>query len=263
MVERTVDLWEHLPSFLKKFRELDKLLEAEKPEFQLLVHNGLKLLNNLFILTADEDGLERFEKILKIYPSADDTVETRRKTVMVQWYTKDVYTLKTLRNRIEMLQGNDNVQIVWDDEDNFLLHITTRLDYKGQVDTLAWILECMLPAEVAYDSFNRIEFEDSVTLFYGVGLVGTGYFFLTNDFNETVSSVLPTYVGAGMVETGTVFGTNDFNETVDSNMVLYLASGIVGTGYLFLTDDLNENVEIRGNAFVGMANTTTEFITTH
>ena len=66
-----------------------------------------------------------------------------------------------------------------------------------------------------------------------------------------------------MSGTGTLFGTNDFNETVNADMALYYASGIIGTGIFFLTDNFNESVEISGNAFVGMANGYTEFISTH
>lgn len=230
MVERTVDLWEHLPSFLKQFKELDKLLEAERPEFQLLVRNEIDLLNNLFILTATNEGLKRFEKILNIYPSPDDSIETRRNNVMVKWYSKDIYTMKTLKNRLDMLQGNDNVQLEWDETDNFLLHVVTRLDFKGQVDTLASILESMLPANVAYQSVNYIEFNETFNLFYGVGMTGTGTLFLTDDFNETVTDDLTLYYASGIVGTGYLFLTDNFNENVNGVLSLKIASGVSVSG---------------------------------
>ena len=242
MVERTVDLWQYLPGFLKKFREMDKLLSAEEPEFQALVHGQLEMMNNMFILTATDVGLKKFEKILHLYPNPDDTIESRRNNVMVHWYSKDVYTLKTLFNRLSMLQGNDNIQIDWDEDDIYLLHIITRLELKGQVDTLAQIIEMMLPANIAYESVNRIEFSETFNLFYGVGLVGAGTVFLTDDFNQVFRNPIPHYIGAGLIGTGTLFGTNDFNETVGTDMTLYYASGIVGTGIFFLTDNFNENV---------------------
>lgn len=242
MVERTVDLWKYLPGFLKKFREMDKLLLAEEPEFQELVHGQLEMMDNMFILTATDTGLKKFENILHLYPNPDDTIESRRNNVMVHWYSKDVYTLKTLMNRLSMLQGNDNIQIDWDETDNFLLHIITRLELKGQVDTLAQIIEMMLPANIAYNSVNRIEFNETFTIFYGAGLVGAGTLFLTDDFNQVFNNFIPHYVGAGMIGTGTLFGTDDFNQTVETDMTLYYASGIVGTGIFFLTDNFNENV---------------------
>ena len=235
MTERTVDLWHYLPDILKEFRELNALFHAEEPQFQLLVHNQIGLLDNLFIDTATSEGLKRFEQILHLYPNPGDTIAVRRSNVMAAWFSDKKYTLKTLLNRLSTLQGNDNIQLEWDEDDNYLLHVITRLEIMGQVDRLYEILEEMLPADVAYESVNYIEFNETFNVFYGVGLVGTGTLFLTDDFNETVFD----------------------------DLTLYYATGIVGTGTLFLTDDFNESVEISGNAFVGMANGYTEFISTN
>ena len=261
--ERIVNLWQYLPEYLKEYRELDKLFEAEQPVFQALVHNQWDLLNNVFIETANDPGLKRYEKILKMYPNPGDSIETRRSNVMANWFSNKTYTLKTLLTMLQILQGNNNIQLTWDEDDSFYLHIITRLEQSGQVDRLYEILERVLPANIVYESLNRIEFNETFNVFYGVGLVGAGTFFLTNDFNQTVGALVPHYIGAGISEAGTLFGTNDFNETVNSDMALYYASGIVGTGIFFLTDNFNESVEISGNTFVGMANGYTEFISTH
>ena len=260
---RDINLIHYLPLFVQEYREIKHIMDAENPEFQLVADESEVLKNNQFITTCDENGIARFEKILGIYPNPGDSIEIRRKNIMVHWYTNDVYTLLTLKNRLSMLQGNDNIQLTWNEDDPFLLHVVTRLELKGQVDTLYQILESMLPANIAYDSDNYIEFNETFTIFYGAGLVGTGTLFLTDDFNETVGGALAHYIGSGMSISGSVFGTNDFNENVNADLSLYYASGIVGTGIFFLTDNFNESVEISGNTFVGMANGYTEFISTH
>lgn len=236
MVERTVDLWEHLPSFLKNFRELDKLLEAETPEFQLLVENELKLLNNLFILTADEEGLKRFEALLHLYPAEDDTLETRRNNVLTKWYTKDIYTMKTLRNRLEMLQGNSNIDLIWDDVDKLLLHVITRLESKGQVDTLVGILEGMLPMNIAYQSENRLEITENIDMSFAMGLSMTGTLFNTNDIVGVYPVDIPANVGARISITGTLFMTNDLIGTYGNNIPLNVGSGVTMTETHFITD---------------------------
>ncbi len=173
MTERTVDLWEHLPKFLKDFEELDELLKAEEPQFQLLVKNGIKLIDNIFILTADSNGLKHFENILHLVPAADDDVETRRKNVLSHWYITDIFNLQALKTRIALLQGDDDVQLVWDADDCYLLHITVRLDYKGQTNTLIGILEEMLPANIVYDITNNIEISGTIPNYVAVGMSGT------------------------------------------------------------------------------------------
>lgn len=207
MIERTVDLWQYLPEFLKQFRELDGLFEAERPQFQALEHNRQSLLDNLFIETATNEGLKRFESILGLTPSAGETLEVRRSNVLTNWFSNKVYTMKTLLTILQVLQGNNNVQLTWDSVDPFLLHVVTRLEKRGQVDKVYEILEKMLPMNVDYDSDNFIEVNQTIPLYTAVGLTGTFTLFLTNDFNE--------------------------------------------------------EVDISGNAFVGMANTYTEIISTN
>lgn len=193
--ERTVDLWQYLPDFLKQFRELNTLFEAERPQFQALVHNELSLLNNLFIDTATNEGLKRFEQILHLYPDPTDTLEIRRSNIMSAWFSDKTYTLKTLLNRLSTLQGNDNIQLEWDEDDAYLLHVTTRLEIKGQVDRLHEILEEMFPADIAYQSTNYIEATKEVGVYYAAGLSVTGTLFLTNDFTGTVEISGNAFVG--------------------------------------------------------------------
>lgn len=195
MTERTVDLWRYLPEYLKQFPELNKLFEAEKPEFQTLVYNLNRLLNNLFIDTATSGGLDRFEQILHLYPNPGDTVEIRRSNIMAAWFSDKMYTMKTLLNRLSVLQGNDNIQLVWDEDDNYLLHVYTRLEVQGQVDRLYEILEEMLPADIAYESTNYIEATKEVGVYYAAGLSVTGTLFLTNDFTGTVEISGNAFVG--------------------------------------------------------------------
>ena len=203
MTERTVDMWRYLPPFLKQFRELDKLIEAETPEFQALLHSQLQMLDDLFIETAHEEGLKKYEELLNIYPDPDDSIETRRQNVFAHWYSHDVYTLKVLRNRLVMLQGDDNIQLSWNEDDNFLLEVVTRLEKKGQIDNLIQILETMLPANVAYDSQNRLEINQEITFVFVMGLSFTGTLFNTNDIAETVEKEIPVNIASGISITGT------------------------------------------------------------
>ena len=209
MDEKTVNLWEYLPPFLKDFKEIEKLLSAENPEFQTLVHNQLKLFNNLFIDTAEDEGLKRFESILHLYPSPTDTLETRRNNVMAAWYSYDMYTLNTLIKRIVMLQGNTHYDVSWDDDDNYLLHLIVDLSQDGQIDYLYKMLEMMLPANINYTVENRIIMESTLTLYCGAGTIGCGTLFLTNDLVGTIRNNVPAYFSGEIIHTNTLYLTDE------------------------------------------------------
>lgn len=193
---RKVDLWYYLPPFLKEFLELREILGAEEPEFQELVKQYDDVLKDNFIITATERGIARFESTLGIRPDASASLETRRSAVLTKWWDATPYTLRTLKNRIALIQGNSNIQISFDKDNPYCIQIVTRLETAGQVDDLAYIIQTMLPANLEVDSANRLEGTVNVGLFYGMGTGMTETLFLTNDLNENVN--VPGNVLVGM-----------------------------------------------------------------
>lgn len=164
-----------------------EILGAEEPEFQELVKQIDDVMNDNFILTATARGIARFEEMLGIRPETGATLETRRSAVLTKWWDTTPYTIRTLKSRIALIQGNDNIQISFSEDDPYCIQIVTRLETAGQVDDLAYILKTMLPANLVVDSANRLEGTVGVGLFYGVGMGVSGTLFLTNDLNETVN----------------------------------------------------------------------------
>ena len=72
---REVDLISYLPPFIAEYKQVSRTLEAENPEFRIVWEAANRVLYNEFIATADEYGIGRYEKMLKIYPSKEDTLE--------------------------------------------------------------------------------------------------------------------------------------------------------------------------------------------
>ena len=94
---REVDLASYLPTYLREYnQETVAALQAENPEFRLVWEGADKVLYNEFILTADESGISRFEKILGILPLNEDTLESRRARVQSRWFNEIPYTMKAL-----------------------------------------------------------------------------------------------------------------------------------------------------------------------
>ena len=85
-----------LPEFLRDFRELREIITAEEPEFDMLVENLENTLNSMFIETATEMGLEKYEKLLNIKPISTN-IEERRASVMALWQLlhRDIRLLKS------------------------------------------------------------------------------------------------------------------------------------------------------------------------
>lgn len=144
---RKVNLWEYMPDYLKQFAEINQIYQAEQPEFQKLVENTDDTLGNMFIQTADHAGLSRFEKIVGIYPNKSLDLELRRSNMLIRWLDLIPYTMRTLKDKIRNIQGNDwfDVSLSGDYE----ITIKTRLDKRGQVASVEGLLKAILPCNLA------------------------------------------------------------------------------------------------------------------
>lgn len=198
---REVDLVSYLPPYLQQYnQETVAALEAENPEFRLIWEASDRVLYNEFIATADEYGISRFEKILNILPSKEDTLESRRTRVQSRWFTEIPYTLKALISKLIALCGDSNFEITKD----FLYYkigIETNLELFGQVEELKHIIETMLPCNMVVDSVNKIPCDADGVAFWGGGIVNAVSVTITNDFNEQFNISGTNSLGSGAVVT--------------------------------------------------------------
>jgi len=202
MADRAVNLWEYLPPFLKQFRELDMLLESEQIELQTLVDNVKKVSIEPFILTADEDGIKIYEKMMGLYPEEGEDLEARRLKIFSLWYDSTPYTIYNLRNLIISIQGNDNISIYLDSVIPYKLNIEINMEKAGMLSALDKILAKIIPANMNVNITNHIIGTTEGTAYFSNGLSITGSVFLTDDVNIDVSSSLEEKAAVGFGITG-------------------------------------------------------------
>ena len=165
---REVELVSYLPEFLAEFKEISAALEAENPEFTLMWNAADRTLHNEFIETADEYGISRFEKILNILPSKEDTLESRRARVQARWFNSVPCTLKAFITKLISICGKSNFSVT-KDYLNYNIKITVNLEMFGQIEELERIIETMIPCNITVNSANEIQCTAE-----GKSLVGSG-----------------------------------------------------------------------------------------
>lgn len=152
---RGVDLVSYLPPFMADFKEIAVTLEAENPEFVLAWKAADRVLKNEFIESADEYGISRFEKILNILPSTEDTLESRRAKVRTQWFNNASGTLKGLISKLTLLCGNSNF-IITKRYNEYRIEIITSLGMYGQVEELERVVNSIIPCNMIIVLKNEI-----------------------------------------------------------------------------------------------------------
>ena len=102
-----VNLIGYLPPVLQNVEEFKVIFGAEDEEIKNLYTALENLLKDQFVHEATENGIKRWERILKIIPSTADTLDMRRFEILNRLNIKIPYTITMLRNKIQALYGND------------------------------------------------------------------------------------------------------------------------------------------------------------
>ena len=248
---REVDLVSYLLPFMKTYKEPVAALEAENPEFYLVWTATNKVLRNRFISTADEYGITHFKKMLGIYPSAEDTLESRRSRVQSRWFNTMPYTMRTLLSKLQVLCGDTDFTLTHNFDVGYTLTLQTNLEKYGQVEELEAMLSSMLPENIVVESLNVIPWNVKGFLFFGGGMCAVNTFTITNDFRESSDIHGAAVVGGGTVHTDVFNVTQDFIEQYQAEGQAGIGGGIVHADIKQITDTVRENVTVQGNTGIG------------
>jgi len=195
---REVDLVSYLPPFLAEYEQTKATLEAENPEFVIMWNAADRVLRNEFIATADEYGILRFERILKIYPSKKDTLESRRARVQARWFRFLPYTEKMLLKRLISLCGENNF-IFTKKYEQYRIEIEVSLELFGQVEELENLINEMVSCNMVVAIKNKIIIAHQSSMIIAGGASAVETFLITNDFNERIHVERMNSVRSGVV----------------------------------------------------------------
>lgn len=166
---RQVNLIKCLPLFIAEYKEIQHIMDAENPEFQLTANEGEKVKDNQFIISCDSPGISRFERLLKITPSFEDTLESRISRVLIRWNDVAPYTWKVLLQKINSLCGNNfEINTEWG---NYKLNIVTHLDSYGQLEEFKNILDYIIPSNIEILTNNILNYDIEGGVYVYVGVV--------------------------------------------------------------------------------------------
>lgn len=102
---RQIQIEEYLPDVVRKIREFDAITSTENPELQLLLEVFQNALDDQFVYTATEKGIERFEKMLDIKPPPGSTLDQRRAAILALLMARIPINLDIIQKIIETYLG--------------------------------------------------------------------------------------------------------------------------------------------------------------
>lgn len=108
---REVDIIDYLPSVLHEIKEIVGIANVEKPVLEALWQEIENTLNNQFVVTANEKGASRYEKMLKLSVPATDSIETRRFRILARYQEQAPYTNRVLKQLLDSLLGEGKYEL--------------------------------------------------------------------------------------------------------------------------------------------------------
>ncbi len=100
-------LIDYLPPILQEISEFRAINSANEPEIKAAWDALARIMANQFIDTADEIGVAKWEKQLKIYPKGTDTMDARKLRIKALWNRELPYTLTWLKKWLTGICGAD------------------------------------------------------------------------------------------------------------------------------------------------------------
>lgn len=157
-------LIEYLPPVMRDAAEMQQIMAAEQPEVAELWERLQWVLDQQFIDSADDYGISRWEKILRITPGKGDTLDERKERILLILRMKLPYTIRWLRQWLaDNVGGEDKASVAID---RYTIEIWLHYDridkriFLDVLDLLGWVR----PSNMVLGITGQIERSCSVSL---------------------------------------------------------------------------------------------------
>lgn len=149
-----MSLLELLPEFVQEIKEMKIIMSVEE-DFLTGGGNNLDLavkniFRDQFINTATEEGIKRYEDMLKIVSVESEGLDIRRLRLFVRFNEKLPYTVPKLKEQLAVLCSEDGYRLEVDIV-NFNLVVRIELKSKQMIKEAEALLERMVPLNMCID----------------------------------------------------------------------------------------------------------------
>ena len=149
------NLFDYLPPVLQNVLEFRWLMTAEQERMDHFQTRVDAVFDNQFIDTAREEGIERYESILGLYPKTTDTLQERRMRIKARMLETLPFTIRRLEALLESLCGSERGRD-WECElfhNEYYIHIGVGIRGKNSEDEVMQMLRRVLPANLMMDLY--------------------------------------------------------------------------------------------------------------
>lgn len=140
---------QHQPYYEQGIFEFQEIARIENTELTALSVQSSRILENQFVLTADEDGILLFEKLYGITAAEDDSLEFRRDRILGRIRLQPPLTERFLRQQLDNLIGAGQYELVIN-PNGYTIRLATAVENQSYAQEVSIIVNKIKPANMVY-----------------------------------------------------------------------------------------------------------------
>ena len=140
-------LIDYLPVFIQEYAEIKAIIDAEQVDVMKAWIDAENVMSDQFVREATENGVKRWESILKITPKATYTLDERKFNILARLNEQLPFTIKSLKKALESMCGEDGYTLKLD-HNNYVLAIKLSLLNENNIEAIKQLLKRMVPANI-------------------------------------------------------------------------------------------------------------------
>ena len=139
----------YLPPFLADYQEIQQIMGTEQPEIDQLWSEHGQSLDNMFLQTADEPSISRYESMLGISPNPTLSLNERKFQLQLKFNEQLPYTLRALNQKLETVcgPGEFDIELV---SSEYRLMVKVGLTSKQNLQAIQEMMERMVPCNLIW-----------------------------------------------------------------------------------------------------------------
>lgn len=141
------NLLDYLPGYVQDYREIREIALVEQGEFDDLWVEKDQILDNAFIMDADDYGVSRYETILGIVKKPSETLDERKFNILVKVNEQLPYTMNALKEKLKNLCGADGYRVILT-HTTYTLEIKVALVAKNNFDAVTEMVKRVVPCNL-------------------------------------------------------------------------------------------------------------------
>lgn len=173
------------PPVIKQIKDIQQIAKAEDIEFSKLNTSINEVIRNMFVFTANETGVQRFEKLLGIKPKAAQSLDDRKIYILSMMNRRKM----SLSELMTMLSNYSEGITILNDIANMEMIVEINTD-AGNLDMLNKIIDEILPLNIYFmfamqrEAVIKYRLEDLIFMAFEPAAADTEYCNFDNNITE-------------------------------------------------------------------------------